>query len=51
MRLGGLLSAARRMLNVDQALVLSVDETTGTIDLNQPLLLQQFRAKAEGGAR
>ena len=51
MRLGGLLSAARRMLNVDQAPVLSVDEATGTIDLNQPLLLQQFRANRQGGAR
>jgi hypothetical protein len=42
-RLGGLLSAVRRMLNVDQAQVLTVDESAGTIELNRALLLQQFR--------
>jgi PglZ domain len=42
-RLGGLLSAVRRMLNVDQAPVLMVDESAGTIELNRVLLLQQFR--------
>jgi PglZ domain len=42
-RLGGLLSAVRRMLNVDQAPVLTVDESVGTIELNRALLLQQFR--------
>lgn len=42
-RLGGLLSAVRRMLNVDQAPVLMVDESAGTIELNRALLLQQFR--------
>lgn len=51
MRLGGLLSAVRRMLNVDQALVLVVDESTGTIVLNRALLLQQFRIELNGGRR
>lgn len=41
-RLGGLLSAARRLLNVDQAPILSVDESTGTVELNSALLKQQF---------
>lgn len=51
MRLGGLLSASRRMLNVDQALVLVVDESAGTIELNRALLLQQFRIELNGGPR
>ena len=37
------MSAVRRMLNVDQAPVLMVDESAGTIELNRALLLQQFR--------
>ena len=47
-RLSGLLSAVRRMLNVDQAPVLNVDETAGTIELNKVLLLQQFRVGTHG---
>jgi hypothetical protein len=43
LRLGGLLSAVRRILNADQAAVLTVDETAGTVELNQTLLAQQFR--------
>ena len=43
MRLGGLLSAVRRMLNVDQAAILQIDEHTGTVELNRALLLEQFR--------
>ena len=50
-RLGGLLSAVRRMLNVDQAPVLTVDETAGTIELNKVLLLQQFRVGTHGVPR
>ena len=50
-RLGGLLSAVRRMLNVDQAPVLTVDESAGTIELNRALLLQQFRVAANGAPR
>jgi hypothetical protein len=50
-RLGGLLSAVRRMLNVDQAMVLTVDESAGIIELNRPLLLQQFRGGTHGALR
>ena len=50
-RLGGMLSAVRRMLNVDQAPVLTVDESAGTIELNRALLLQQFRIGAPGAPR
>ncbi len=50
-RLVGLLSAVRRMLNVDQAPVLTVDESAGTIELNRALLMQQFRASAHGAPR
>jgi hypothetical protein len=48
-RIGGLLSAVRRLLNVDQASVLSFDETAGTVELNVVLLHQQFRLPIEGG--
>jgi hypothetical protein len=47
-RLNGILSAMRRVLNVDQALVLQVDDSSGTIQLNLPLLLQQFRISNAG---
>jgi hypothetical protein len=50
-RLGGLLSAVRRMLNVDQAPVLTVDESAGTIELNRALLIQQFRVNTQGAPR
>jgi len=46
MRLSGILSAVRRVLNVDQAPVVQVDETAGTIELNQALLIKQFRLEA-----
>ena len=48
MRLAGMLSAARRVLNVDQAAVLQVDETAGTVELNRVLLMQQFRIAGGG---
>lgn len=51
MRLGGMLSAVRRMLNVDQAPVLVVDEAAGTVELNLALLQQQFRLGGQGGGR
>jgi hypothetical protein len=47
-RLNGLLSAVRRILNVDQAAVLMVDETAGTVELNRALLVQQFRIVLNG---
>ena len=50
-RVGGLLSAVRRLLNVDQAAVLIVDETAGTVELNLVLLHRQFRLPAQGGQR
>jgi hypothetical protein len=50
-RMGGLLSAVRRLLNVDQASVLTVDETTGSVELNVVLLQQQFRLPAQGELR
>lgn len=50
-RISGLLSAVRRLLNVDQATVLSVDDNAGTIDLNIALLRQQFRLTGQGISR
>lgn len=50
-RMGGLLSAVRRLLNVDQMAVLIVDETAGTIELNIALLKQQFALQSQGGSR
>lgn len=50
-RLGGMLSAVRRMLNVDQAPVLVIDEAAGTVELNIALLQQQFRVGAPGAQR
>jgi hypothetical protein len=50
-RLGGMLSAVRRMLNVDQAPVLVIDEAAGTVELNIALLQQQFRVVGHGGQR
>jgi hypothetical protein len=48
MRLSGMMSVARRMLNIDQAAVLKVDEASGTVELNRQLLLQQFRILPKG---
>ena len=50
MRLPGLLSAARRRLNVDQSLILQVDERSGTVELNQSLLEIQFKIGGDGMA-
>jgi hypothetical protein len=50
-RLGGMLSAVRRTLNVDQSPVLVIDEAAGTVELNIALLQQQFRVVALGGQR
>ena len=41
-RLAGIVSALRRVLNVDGYAVLSVDETSETIELNRDLLATQF---------
>jgi hypothetical protein len=50
-RVSGLLSAVRRILNVDQASVLFFDETTGTVELNLVLLQQQFGITIHAGAK
>jgi hypothetical protein len=50
-RLSGMLSAVRRILNVDQATVLLVDEAAGTVELNRTLLLQQFRITSQGSGQ
>jgi hypothetical protein len=51
MRLSGLLSAVRRLLNVDQMPVLGVDEAAGTVELNIALLQQQFNLPRQGEVR
>jgi hypothetical protein len=43
MRISGFVNAAKRVLNVDQAAVLVLDETAGTVELNRDLLSHQFR--------
>ncbi len=48
LRLGGVLSAARRLLNVDQFPVLVIDATSGTVELNRTLLDQQFGLRSAG---
>jgi hypothetical protein len=50
-RLNGLLSVARRVLNVDQTSVLTVDEGDGSVTLNHALLAQQFHLTQRGGSR
>jgi plasmid maintenance system antidote protein VapI len=42
MRISGFVNAAKRVLNVDQA-VLVLDETAATVELNRELLARQFR--------
>jgi hypothetical protein len=49
LRLGGILSAARRMLNIDQAPVLTIDDASNTAEMNRALLMQQFRIASPGG--
>jgi len=39
----GFINAAKRVLNVDQAAVLVLDETAGTVELNWEWLARQFR--------
>jgi hypothetical protein len=50
-RTGLLLSAVRRVLNVDQSPVVTVDDAAGSVDLNIALLLQQFNLLREGEGR
>ncbi|QVL47102.1 MAG: BREX-2 system phosphatase PglZ [Thiocapsa sp.] len=44
-RIGGFLSAVRRVLNLDRAAVVSVDEAAGAVTLNRDLLKLQFQIK------
>ena len=44
-----MLSVARRLLNVDQAAVLVVDEAAGVIELNRELLAVQFQIAGAAG--
>ena len=44
-RLSGFINAARRILNLDQAAVLSLDEAAAQIDLNRELLEVQFQLR------
>jgi len=46
-RLGGLVTATRRLLNVDGLQVLHVDEASETVILNRPLLEQQFEGEGQ----
>lgn len=49
MRLGGFLTSARRLLNVDQSPVLTVDDMAGVVELNLPLLARQFGLRGVPG--
>jgi hypothetical protein len=42
-RLRGLLVGLQRLLNVEGYQVVAVDDVTGTIELNRPLLAKQFQ--------
>ena len=42
MRVGGILSALRRLLNLDGYSVLSIDEASDTVELNREILVVQF---------
>lgn len=44
-RVSGFVNAARRVLNVDQSAVLSLDETSGIVELNCELLGVQFQLR------
>ena len=48
MRVSGFVNAARRVLNLDQAAVLTLDEATGQIAFDRPLLDVQFLLKTRG---
>jgi hypothetical protein len=45
LRLSGFINAARRVLNVDQSGILSLDETNAVVELNRKLLEIQFQLK------
>jgi PglZ domain len=45
-RLSGFVNAARRVLNIDQSGILSLDETNAVVELNRELLEIQFQLKS-----
>lgn len=49
MRVSGFVNVARRVLNVDQAAVLSLDETAAQVELNRELLEVQFQLRTRNG--
>jgi hypothetical protein len=51
MRMAGFLSTVRRLLNVDQIPVLTVDDAASSVELNIALLQQQFNLPRQGEAR
>jgi hypothetical protein len=50
-RVSGLVNAARRVLNVDQSPVLSLEEVAGMVELNRELLEVQFQLRRRRGVR
>ena len=48
-RLSGFVNAARRVLNMDQSGILSLDETSAMVELNRGLLEVQFQLKSHWG--
>jgi hypothetical protein len=46
LRVGGFVHAARRVLNVDQAAVLMLDDASGTVTLDRRLLELQFEVRS-----
>jgi len=50
LRLGGVLSAARRLLNVDQFPILVAEEISGTVEFNRTLLDEQFGLRSPGSS-
>ena len=49
MRVSGMVSAARRVLNLDQAEILQVNDTDQSVSLNRALLSRQFGLPSMGG--
>ena len=49
MRVSGMVSAARRVLNLDQAEILQVNDADQSVSLNRALLSRQFGLPSMGG--
>ena len=48
LRIGGIVSALRRLLNIEGYPVLSMDDSSDTVELNRDLLLTQFELDEAG---